>query len=320
MPAAIKKLNIFSECKTKSTTSLAKTLSLAAASLLLFLSHFSQTNADVFFSNDCKRNIIHQINKTNNEILIAVYSIDDPNIAKSILNFVARGGKVRIITDRVQAANKNAKAPLLHETLKPMVKVNNNTFRIMHEKIAIFISEYPDPANKNKKIVTEKAILGSFNWTCSAAHKNAENCILIESDQQEELNKLKARFEYMWQLFSSEDAEEYFKKLKYNKEVKEAVEKIDTKDLESIPVNNTGEKKLALCDSRCRKKCLVSTKKKFRNLDLDTILSGSDITTDKQEAKAVIFYGKCQNKCPMKCKKKYLISKKKSKYKQEEQQ
>ncbi len=174
----------------------------------ILLSFVRNSFANVYFSQDCKTNILNLINNSKNEIYIAVYSIDDPDIVNAIFNFVDRGGKVKVITDKVQAAGRQSRSPDIYNKINNNLRINSKRFRIMHDKFAIFDFE--------------KAINGSFNWTYSAANRNAEDC-RISSDKNE-IETFYAKFVDMWDSFSNEETDYFFKKIALKKQIKKQLE------------------------------------------------------------------------------------------------
>jgi phosphatidylserine/phosphatidylglycerophosphate/cardiolipin synthase-like enzyme len=152
------------------------------------------------FTKNCEKNVIKLIENSKESIDIAVYSINNLNIVEALLDAKERGVKVRILTDRIQAFGKSSKAKLLRD-VGFEIKIHSKQ-RIMHHKFAIF-------DGKN-------AVEGSFNWTYSAANKNAEDCNIF--DKAEDIQALQKRFKMLWKLNSKEVSECYFANMKLKKE------------------------------------------------------------------------------------------------------
>jgi phosphatidylserine/phosphatidylglycerophosphate/cardiolipin synthase-like enzyme len=130
---------------------------------------------------DCENNIIQRMEKAN-KIDIAVYAITNRAIADSILAASARGSKIRMITDRLQAAGKGS---LVGELVAAGMPVRTNVkHKIEHNKFAIF---------DNREVIS-----GSYNWTVTASDKNSENCIFLT---QPDGMPFSARFQYLWDLY-----------------------------------------------------------------------------------------------------------------------
>lgn len=132
-------------------------------------------------SPDCENNIIAKINQSK-KIDIAVYSITNKNIIDAVLSAHKRGAKIRVITDRLQAAGHHSLVAQIAGVGIPVV--TNTRHKIEHNKFAIF---------NNKTIVT-----GSYNWTDNATKYNSENCVFIRHSA----DQYNARFEHLWDLYS----------------------------------------------------------------------------------------------------------------------
>ena len=158
----------------------------------------NESNENVKFGKICEDIIVELIDNSTNTIDIAVYSINNTNIINSLVEAKNRNVKIRILTDKVQAANHSSKVEFLHD-LGFDIKVNSK-FRIMHHKFAIF---------DNYKVIN-----GSFNWTFSAANKNAEDCFL--SDNENNIETFNNRFNELWEMNKLNNSECYFNVLKQN--------------------------------------------------------------------------------------------------------
>ncbi|MBL0725518.1 MAG: hypothetical protein JJW01_00970 [Alphaproteobacteria bacterium] len=159
---------------------------------LLTTIHTTTINAQITFTNQCEKETIKLINNSVKTIDIAVYSINNLNIVDSLIKAKEKGVKIRILTDRLQAFGRSSKVKLLHDTNFD-IKIHSKD-RIMHHKFAIFDSS--------------QAIEGSFNWTNSAATKNAEDCNIF--DDEKDIKTLRRRFNKLWKLNDKEASECYF--------------------------------------------------------------------------------------------------------------
>jgi phosphatidylserine/phosphatidylglycerophosphate/cardiolipin synthase-like enzyme len=129
---------------------------------------------------DCENNIISRLSNAKT-IDIAVYSITNENIVNAIIAAHKRGAKVRVMTDKVQAAGRHSR---VKELIDAGVPVRFNVgHRLMHNKFAIF---------DGREMKT-----GSFNWTHSATHKNSEDCMFF----RQEGSVYSDRYEYLWKLY-----------------------------------------------------------------------------------------------------------------------
>jgi len=165
--------------------------------LLFSVCAFAQT--EVFFSpsKKCENGLIGLIENSNETIDVAVYSINNTNLIEALKKAHKRGVKIRILTDRIQAAGKSSKVKELYDT-GLNVRVHSK-HKIEHNKFAIFDGK--------------KASTGSYNWTNPATEKNSENCVFF-TDNQEVVEDYKNRFEYLWQINTKKSSDEWFNKRK----------------------------------------------------------------------------------------------------------
>ena len=146
-------------------------------SCCLTLPAFAATTVAFTPSLDCENMIVEQINKAKISIDVAVYAINNHNIVSALLNARKRQVKVRVLTDKLQAANKYSLVPLMYKNGLNL-KVNSK-YKIEHNKFAVFDCS--------------AVITGSFNWTKAASLKNSENCLLI-TDELQEVKNYQIRF------------------------------------------------------------------------------------------------------------------------------
>ena len=149
----------------------------------------------VFFSPSpkCEDEIIRLINQSQTKIDIAVYAINNDNIVKALKEAYNRGIKIRILTDRLQAANKNSKVKELH-ALGFDIKVHSK-YKIEHNKFAVFDNKYVSS--------------GSYNWTNPATSKNSENCIFFE-DNPNIIQSYQRHFDELWLLNTQSKSDKWF--------------------------------------------------------------------------------------------------------------
>ena len=129
---------------------------------------------------DCENNIIGAIGRAKT-IDIAVYAITNENIGNAIIAAHNRGANIRIITDRVQAANGASLVPMFRASNIPVL--TNRGYKIEHNKFAVF---------DGRSVVT-----GSYNWTRNASLHNSENCMFTTASVRD----YAARFEYLWNIY-----------------------------------------------------------------------------------------------------------------------
>lgn len=130
---------------------------------------------------DCENNIVAQIDDAMHTIDVAVYSITNDKIMDSLLAAHNRGVRVRVISDRLQAAGRASLIGRIRDGGIPVVL--NTKHKIMHNKFAIF---------DRRDIET-----GSYNWTSSATKSNAENCMFFPEQDKAFTNQFKT----LWELY-----------------------------------------------------------------------------------------------------------------------
>jgi phosphatidylserine/phosphatidylglycerophosphate/cardiolipin synthase-like enzyme len=123
----------------------------------------------VYFSPNggCADAIIKEITHAKSEILIQAYSFTSAPIAKALVGAHKRGVKVEAVLDKSQRSEKYTSASFLANSGIP-------TFIDAHHAIA-----------HNKIMIIDKStvITGSFNFTKAAEEKNAENLLIIKSEE-----------------------------------------------------------------------------------------------------------------------------------------
>lgn len=164
----------------------------------LFFSLFA-TAADlsIYFSpsSKCEDNIVKLINESEKTIDAAVYAINNDEITKALKKAQKRGVKIRMLTDRLQAANKSSTVRELYDC-GINIRVHSK-HKIEHNKFAVF----------DKKIASS----GSYNWTNPASEKNSENCIFFIKNS-EAVKEYLDRFEYLWKINTKKKSDEWFER------------------------------------------------------------------------------------------------------------
>jgi phosphatidylserine/phosphatidylglycerophosphate/cardiolipin synthase-like enzyme len=127
----------------------------------------------VFFSprGGCTEAIVSEIQAARSQILLQAYSFTSAPLAKALISAHKRGVHVQAIVDQSQASESYTSATFLANSGIP-------TYIDWKHGIA-----------HNKVLIIDRALVvtGSFNFTKAAEEKNAENVIIIRS---EELAKL----------------------------------------------------------------------------------------------------------------------------------
>jgi len=154
-------------------------------------------DTQVFFTpgEDCRTNLVALINRAQKTLDIAVYSLTDKTLSEALEEAHARGVKVRILTDRSQAQNKNAKIYSLYAAGVP-IKVHS-VHRLEHNKFVVIDGKYVET--------------GSYNWTNSAADSNSENCLFMWNDP-DTVGAYQARFDELWRLNPRSVSDRWFEK------------------------------------------------------------------------------------------------------------
>jgi phosphatidylserine/phosphatidylglycerophosphate/cardiolipin synthase-like enzyme len=140
--------------------------------LLLFATSAIAFQVDVqhvCFSPDgkCTAAIVEQIDNAKSKILVQAYSFTSVPIAKALINAHKRGIRVEAILDKSQKKEKYTSATFLNNAGVPTFIDSKHA--IAHNKIMII---------DNVIIIT-----GSFNFTKAAEEKNAENILIISSEE-----------------------------------------------------------------------------------------------------------------------------------------
>ncbi len=126
-------------------------------------------NVTLFFSphGGCEATIVNAINAADSEILVAAYSFSSKPIARALYTATKRGVPVQIILDRKQ--------PTVHYSMANDLVINGLAVRV----------DRREPLMHMKTIIIDGKILiaGSYNFTASAEHRNAEILTIIVSEK-----------------------------------------------------------------------------------------------------------------------------------------
>ena len=143
-------------------------------------------------SKECE-NIIIKLIEHSDKIDIVVFDINNDNIVAALKQAEKQGKKIRILTDKRQAASKSSKVLDLYEA-GINIRVHSKN-KIEHNKFAIFDNKY--------------VITGSYNWTNPASNKNSENCLLT-AENEEVIADYQSRFDYLWRINTKKKSETWF--------------------------------------------------------------------------------------------------------------
>lgn len=134
---------------------------------LFSASVYGQISAFFSPNGGCESAIINQITSARSQILVAIYTFTDPDIANALISAKNKGVKVQVLMDKEQASGAYSKEGLLESSHIPVRY--SSVPGLMHNKFAV--------------IDTTVVVTGSFNWTVSAQEKNAENLLVIKSPE-----------------------------------------------------------------------------------------------------------------------------------------
>ncbi|RJR44323.1 MAG: phospholipase D family protein [Deltaproteobacteria bacterium] len=122
----------------------------------------------IYFSPNggCTEAIVSELNKAKGEVLVQAYSFTSMPIAKALVEVHNRGVHTEIILDKSQRREKYSAADFTAHLGIPTYI--DTVHAIAHNKVII--------------IDKETVITGSFNFTRAAEEKNAENLLIIKSN------------------------------------------------------------------------------------------------------------------------------------------
>lgn len=115
----------------------------------------------------CAEAIVSEIRSAKSEILVQAYSFTSAPIAKALVDAHKRGLNIEVILDKSQRTEKYTSATFLANSGIPTYIDGQHA--LAHDKVMILDG-----------IVT---ITGSFNFTKAAEESNAENIIILRSEQ-----------------------------------------------------------------------------------------------------------------------------------------
>ncbi len=145
-------------------------------------------------SENCENQIVQLINSSQKSIDAAVYAINNSKIVAALKSAHDRRVNLRILTDKLQAAQKSSAVQELFQ-YGVNIKVNSR-YKIEHNKFAVF---------DNRVLVT-----GSYNWTNAASRKNSENCLFIRQNKNV-IKKYRQRFDELWQANAQNKSDNWLK-------------------------------------------------------------------------------------------------------------
>ncbi len=114
--------------------------------------------------------IVNEISNAKQSIQVQAYSFTSPEIIKALISAKKRGVDVKIIIDKSNVTGQQKEKALLDSIVAAGIPMKvDSDFQIAHSKIIIL-----DGIN---------VVTGSFNFTNSAEHNNAENCLILHGNK-----------------------------------------------------------------------------------------------------------------------------------------
>ena len=125
-----------------------------------------EASYDVCFTPNqaCEPMIVKLIDQAKQEVLVQAYSFTSKPIARALLRAKQRGINVSIILDSSQFTSKRYNSSRFFKRYRFNLW-NDNQLNIAHNKVIII---------DQKTLIT-----GSYNFTWSAQHANAENLLIL---------------------------------------------------------------------------------------------------------------------------------------------
>lgn len=114
---------------------------------------------------NCRQKIIDMILNAKESILVQAYYFTDFSIAEALVKAKKREVQVKIILDKGQIDDKNRIIPYLRKN-----------------QLEVYIDHQPAIAHSKVIIIDNEVVIGgSYNYTDSAATRNAENVTIIKN-------------------------------------------------------------------------------------------------------------------------------------------
>ncbi len=172
---------------------LGKILVAACASFYAFPLHADDTSAPVIPAqgtlqaafapwDDIEAIIKNSIDRARQQVYVQAYLLTNKKIAEALIAAKRRGADVRVLAD----AHKHAELPSSRLALLASAGVGvwlETEYENAHNKVIII-----DPATPQATVIT-----GSFNFTWTAQHRNAENILVARNNPS-----LAAQYEINW--------------------------------------------------------------------------------------------------------------------------
>lgn len=133
----------------------------------------------VYFTppSDAAAAIVHALDRSEREVLVQAYGFTHNAIAQALVRASQRGVVVRVVLDEKSSSSNRYVMEVLSQALVALRLDGRHA--IAHNKLMV--------------IDEQVVITGSFNFTNSAATRNAENFLVLKS------NELAMRYKREWQ-------------------------------------------------------------------------------------------------------------------------
>ncbi|HJV82310.1 phospholipase D family protein [Noviherbaspirillum sp.] len=128
--------------------------------------------------------VVNTIDGARKQVLVQAYLLTSKKIATTLVSAHRRGIDVRVLVDadQLERTASSAAAPILAEAGIPVWL--ETKYQNAHNKVIVI-----DPEGPNATVIT-----GSFNFTWTAQHKNAENVLIARKNPV-----LAARYAQNWE-------------------------------------------------------------------------------------------------------------------------
>ena len=167
---------------------------------------------------ECEKKLVELIDGATDYIDVSVYSINNKKLVSALIEAHRRGVKVRVLTDRLQAAGSSSRIWDLLEAGVPL-RVHSHK-KIMHTKVAVY-----DGLSVSS---------GSLNWTEPAVHKNEEVCDIFINDPEYALQH-QHLFDERWESNSEEKSTEWLTQEKQKRAQKNSKKAAGKKNAKTTP-------------------------------------------------------------------------------------
>jgi len=176
--------------------------------VLSFFSFSVRAEGIVLTQTECEKKLVDLIENASEYIDVSVYAINNGRLVDALIAAHRRGIRLRVLTDRLQAAGESSRVWDLIDAGVPL-RVHTHK-KIMHTKVGIY----------DGRSVSS----GSLNWTEPAVHKNEEVCDIFVDDPDYAAQHQKL-FDLRWEANSREKSDEWIEARKKEREEKRSVEK-----------------------------------------------------------------------------------------------